>query len=136
MINKPKSEEAGCLVGIVGPCAAGKSTLVISLKQHGIRAKHIAQEHSYVPDMWHRLTNPDILVYLDVAYPITLQRRNMNWNIKEYDEQIKRLKHARQHADIHISTDDLTPQDILDKVLALLNDLHCHPLESHPKQRE
>ena len=51
------------LIGIVGPCAAGKSTLVADLAKHGYRTRHIAQEHSHVKDMWQRLTNPDLLIF-------------------------------------------------------------------------
>jgi dephospho-CoA kinase len=36
-------------IGVVGPCAAGKTTLVAALKNRGYEVHHIAQEHSYVP---------------------------------------------------------------------------------------
>jgi deoxyadenosine/deoxycytidine kinase len=108
-------------VGVVGPCAAGKSTLIAGLRQRGYRAKHIAQEHSYVADMWQRLTQPDILIYLDVSYPLTLQRRNLNWNQAEYAEQNRRLQHARKHANLYINTDPLTVQEVLEKVLVFLS---------------
>jgi deoxyadenosine/deoxycytidine kinase len=110
-------------IGVVGPCAAGKSTLIAALRQHGIHARHIAQEHSYVPDMWRRITNPDLLIYLDISYPLTIQRRQLSWTREEYDEQISRLKHARVHADIYISTDLLTPQQVLEFVLKSLESL-------------
>lgn len=110
------------LIGIVGPCAAGKTTLITGLNQHGYsRVRHIAQEHSYVPDMWKRLTNPDILIYLDVSYPLTIQRRKMDWTKTEYQEQLQRLRHARLYADLYIPTDHLTPQEVLDRVLSFLN---------------
>ncbi len=67
------------LIGVVGPCAAGKSTLIAGLTRLGYRTRHIAQEHSYVKDMWQRLTNPDILVFLDASYPTTCQRRKLDW---------------------------------------------------------
>ncbi|NOY99040.1 MAG: hypothetical protein GXP40_07540 [Chloroflexi bacterium] len=114
------------LIGVVGPCAAGKSTLVGGLKQRGYRARHIAQEHSYVKDMWQRLTNPDILVFLQVSYPLTVERRNLDWNESEYAEQQRRLSHARQHADVHIQTDDLTPEEVLEYVLNLIEDEKYH----------
>ena len=53
------------LIGVVGVCASGKSTLIKGLKERGFNARHIAQEHSYVKDMWKRITNPDLLVFLD-----------------------------------------------------------------------
>ena len=105
-------------IGVVGPCAAGKTTLVQGLKAHGFTCHHIAQEHSYVPDMWQRLTNPDILIYLEVSYPLTLVRRKLDWTEAEYQEQLRRLQHARQHADLVINTDPLSPQEVLETALA------------------
>ncbi|MBN1486515.1 MAG: hypothetical protein JW981_02660, partial [Anaerolineae bacterium] len=55
------------LIGIVGPCSAGKSSLARELRHRGYRVKEIRQEHSAVPSMWQRITNPDILLYLDVS---------------------------------------------------------------------
>lgn len=109
------------LIGIVGPCAAGKSTLISGLTRHGFNARHIAQEHSYVPDMWQRLTQPDILIYLDVAYPTTLIRRQTNWNENEYQEQVRRLAHARQHADLAIDTTLLGIDEVLAAALDFLS---------------
>ena len=105
------------LIGVVGPCASGKTTLVATLDRSGYRVRHIAQEHSYVPDMWARITNPDFLVYLHVSYPLTIERRRMDWTVKEYEEQLFRLRHARQHADLTIDTDPLTPQEVFDRVM-------------------
>ncbi|HEX7974518.1 MAG TPA: hypothetical protein VF498_08935 [Anaerolineales bacterium] len=109
-------------IGIVGPCAAGKSTLIFGLSQHGLHGKHIAQEHSYVPDMWQRLTRPDLLVYLDVSYPVTIQRQKLDWTQAEYDEQLRRLQHARLHADLYLDTDPLSPQEVLQRVLLFLGE--------------
>mgnify|MGYP000309576516 CR=1 FL=1 len=107
-------------VGVVGPCASGKTTLVHSLRQRGIDARHIAQEHSYVPTMWRKITNPDVLVYLHVSYPLTVQRRKLDWTEQEYLEQIRRLQDARTHADLYIDTDSLAPAEVLDQVLSYL----------------
>lgn len=104
-------------IGIVGPCAAGKSTLIAGLCLRGYQAKHIAQEHSYVKDMWQRLTNPDILIYLKVSYPTTIKRRKLNWTEAEYQVQVQRLTHAYQHADLIIDTDPLQPVDVVEKVI-------------------
>ena len=109
------------IVGVVGPCAAGKSTLIAGLKQQGYDARHIAQEHSYVQDMWLRLTNPNLLIYLDVSYPVSLQRRLLNWTVGEYEDQLQRLRHARENADYYIFTDSLSISEVLGQVLAFLN---------------
>jgi adenylate kinase family enzyme len=46
------------LIGLVGVCASGKTTLAKILEEKGYHCRHISQEHSYVPDMWQRLTHP------------------------------------------------------------------------------
>jgi dephospho-CoA kinase len=107
-------------IGVVGPCAAGKSTLIEGMKEHGFVVKHIAQEHSYVKDMWERLTDPDVLIYLDVSYIQSKLRRDMNWTNKEFLDQVQRLRHAKANADLYIDTEDLTPQEVLNMVLNYL----------------
>jgi cytidylate kinase len=109
------------LIGIVGPCGSGKSTLLAGLEQKGFRCRHIAQEHSYVQYMWKRITNPDILIFLNASFEISTRRRKLNWTEADYDEQQRRLAHARQHADIIIETDNITPDKVLTDVLEFLN---------------
>ncbi len=109
------------LIGVVGPCGAGKSSLVSGLKAEGYQVRHIAQEHSYVPDMWRRLTNPDILIYLDVSYENTVQRRRLDWTSDEHAEQQRRLSHARQHADLYLNTNSMTVQEVRDSALSFIN---------------
>ncbi len=108
------------LIGVVGACGAGKSSLVAGLIEHGYKVRHIAQEHSYVPDMWQRLTNPDVLIFLEVSYPNTVARRRLDWTYVEYAEQLRRLRHARQHAHLVIDTNPLTIQQVLDKALIFI----------------
>ena len=108
-------------IGVVGPCGAGKSTLVNALADHGYPARHIAQEHSYVPTMWKRMVNPDILIYLDASYTTSTERRKLDWTQDEYDEQLRRLKTAREQADLIINTDSLIPGEILSQVLAYIH---------------
>lgn len=114
-------------VGIVGPCASGKSTLMRMLQAPpGVEFRHIAQEHSYVQSMWQRISQPDLLIFLDVSYPVTMQRKNLNWTVEEYQEQQRRLANARAHADLLIDTDLLSPEQVADQVRAFL-ETHITP---------
>lgn len=110
------------VVGVVGPCASGKSTLVDRLRSKGIPAKHIAQEHSYVADMWVKIAQPDILIYLDVSYEISCHRNQSTWSQKIYNNQVDRLEHARANADLYINTDGKTPAEVFSLVISFLED--------------
>jgi hypothetical protein len=110
------------LIGVVGPCGSGKSTLVAGLETYGYACRHIAQEHSYVPAMWQKIAKPDILIYLSVSFPISTARRKLNWHRQDYEEQLRRLAHARQHANFSIDTDALTPEQVLQGVLNYLEE--------------
>jgi deoxyadenosine/deoxycytidine kinase len=107
-------------IGVVGPCAAGKTTLISALRKMGYGVQHIAQEHSYVADMWQRISKPDVLIYLDVSYEISMLRKPMNWSEADFIEQVHRLHHARQHANLYIDSNMLTPGEVLQKVLDFL----------------
>jgi hypothetical protein len=87
-------------------------------------ACHIAQEHSFVPDMWQRLSAPDILIFLDVSYPTSQKRRSLDWQMADFEEQQTRLAHARQHADLVVNTDDLSINEVLDQVFTFINQVH------------
>lgn len=108
------------LIGVVGPCGAGKSTLIDALDAHGYSTRHIAQEHSYVRDMWQRITNPDVLIFLQVSFPVSQQRRPMNWNKADYNEQQRRLSHALEHADLILDTDQLGIREVFEQVLTFI----------------
>ena len=110
-------------IGIVGPCSAGKTTLIRGLTNQFFSARHIAQEHSYVPDMWKRLVNPDVLIYLDVSYQVSMQRRPLNLTREEFAVQIQRLTHARKGANFYLNTDSLSILDVLESVLDYLNNI-------------
>jgi cytidylate kinase len=111
------------LIGVVGPCGAGKTSLTDALASQGYTSRHIAQEHSYVKDMWKRLTNPGLLVFLDVSYQVSQTRRPMNWTESDFHEQQRRLSHAREHADLYLKTDDLSISQVLEQVLAFIEAL-------------
>jgi deoxyadenosine/deoxycytidine kinase len=121
-VKHPEHEKRP-LVAVVGPCASGKSLLVHALRELGYNVREVAQEHSYTPAMWQRFTQPDLLVYLDVSWKVALQRRPTDVNTDWWAEQTRRLRHARQHADLYINTDPLTPREVLDRTLAFLIDL-------------
>ena len=108
------------LIGVVGPCGAGKSTLIAGLERYGYSCRHIAQEHSYVQAMWQIISKPDVLIFLHASFSITTARRKLDWREKDYEEQSRRLSHAREHAHIIIDTDHLTPDQILQIVLEYL----------------
>ncbi len=112
--------ERGRVIGLVGVCGSGKSTLAAGLAQHGIAVRQIAQEHSYVPHMWQCIAQPDVLILLEASYPVTLQRKPFHWEEKEYQQQMQRLRHARQHADLCIDTDTLNAGQVLAQVLEFL----------------
>jgi hypothetical protein len=110
------------LIGIVGPCKAGKTVLKRRLEAKGLNVRHIAQEHSYVKEMWKKISNPDVLIFLDVSYQTTLLRSSLGWSLSEYQEQLRRLTHARQYADLVIDTNPLTPDEIALQVLEFLDE--------------
>lgn len=70
-----------------------------------------------MPAMWQRLTRPDLLVYLQASYDVCTQRRQLNWAVWEYAEQLRRLAHAFEHADLRVDTDRLTPDEVLAAVV-------------------
>ncbi|HDQ72285.1 MAG TPA: hypothetical protein ENN19_09335 [Chloroflexi bacterium] len=114
------------LIAVVGPCAAGKSTLVDALKARGYLAREVAQEHSYVPDMWQRFTQPDILIYLDVSWQVAHQRRPTDIDAEQWRQLKQRLSHAQSHADVYIQTDHLNLEDVIEKTLSFLLGLSFH----------
>ncbi len=109
-------------VALVGPCSSGKSTLRKHLLAAGFRnIKMPTQEHSYVKDMWQKLTKPDLLIYLDVDYPTTLKRRpHIDLGPERVDIQNDRLSHAREHADFYLDTSPLSPAEIGSNVIQFL----------------
>ncbi|MBS1248994.1 MAG: hypothetical protein MAG431_00565 [Chloroflexi bacterium] len=109
-------------ITILGPCASGKSTLIAELKKRGYQASHIAQEHSFIPDLWHKWAGPDILIFLDVSYDISKQRQGIkHWSHSLYEKQVNRLRHAREHADLLLNTNNLSPREVVQHVLEYLD---------------
>jgi len=100
--------------------AAGKTLLVRALRERGYNAREVAQEHSYVPSMWQRITQPDLLIYLNASWEVACRRRSTDAGADWWEELTHRLRHARQHADLYLDTDGLTPEQVLDRTLAFL----------------
>lgn len=104
---------------IVGPCAAGKTTLVRGLWAQGfVKARVVAQEHSGVSDLWKTRGQPDVLIYLDAKLDtIAVRQQRSDWTIDYLAEQQRRLHSARAACDVYLPTDDLTPEQVLDRVM-------------------
>lgn len=107
-------------IAVVGPCGSGKSTLAQQLKARGYDVREPAQEHSGVPDMWSRISKPDVLIYLDAELSTIARRRRIQWGQDYLDELNHRLRHARRHAHLHIATDGMTPREIFAEVQQFL----------------
>jgi RNase adaptor protein for sRNA GlmZ degradation len=93
------------------------------LRAAGYEARHPAQEHSYVLDMWQRITKPDILIFLDVSYAAARRRRPfIDGGPQRLAEQQRRLAHARAHCDFYLDTSDLQPEQVRRAVFEFLGE--------------
>ena len=101
---------------VAGVCVAGKTTLVKSLRDLGIDAYNVAQEHSTIKKLWNRRL-PDILVVLDAQLATIRQRRIVPWGEERLALQRERLCDAFENADLYIHTDDLSKDEIVQTVL-------------------
>jgi deoxyadenosine/deoxycytidine kinase len=103
-------------VVVTGVCASGKTTLVKSLQDLGIDAYNVAQEHSLIGELWNK-KDPDLLVVLDAKLVTIRQRRIVPWGEEKLVAQHKRLVNACEHADLYLQTDDLSRDDVVQRVL-------------------
>ncbi|HSM58021.1 MAG TPA: hypothetical protein VK879_17835 [Candidatus Sulfomarinibacteraceae bacterium] len=116
-----KHEASPLRVAVVGPCVSGKTELVTALRESGYEARHVAQEHSYVPYMWERLSRPDVLIFLDVDYKAAKARRpTIDWGPERLQEQAERLGHAREHCDLYVDTSPLSIEEVRERVMGFL----------------
>jgi len=116
---------------VVGPCAAGKSTLVANLRPKGYDIRSCVQEHSYMPDLWRRFSKAEMLIFLDAQLPTIAQRqRRSDWTQEKLGVQRERLAHARSHCDLYLATDDLTREEVADYVEAFLRSRQIVPCAS------
>ena len=104
---------------VVGPCAAGKTTLVTALRALGYNARVSGQEHSAIPTLW-QLSGPDVLIALDVDIAAVRDRRGGQWPEWLHDVQVQRLDAASKAADLAIDTSALQAQAVIDRVVAYL----------------
>jgi broad-specificity NMP kinase len=117
-------------IGIVGPCAAGKTALAKRLCALGYDAHDIAQEHSLVPTMWHELTQPDVLIYLDASLDTIRRRLDVNWERAYVDELLARVADARNHADLSLDTSNLSEAQVVERVMKFLSQWGNPPMRS------
>ena len=104
---------------VVGPCAAGKSTLVTALRELGYDAHASGQEHSEIATLWQH-SQPDVLITLAVDIGAVRDRRGGSWPEWIHDLQVRRLAAASRAADLTIDTTALSPQTVLDRVVTYL----------------
>ncbi len=112
------------LIGIVGACGAGKSTLAGALRARGYNARQVSQEHSGVPDLWRRFTHADLLIYLDISLDtLRMRQQDPEWPAWLFERQRERLAVARANCDLYLQTDDLSPEEVLARALGCLDHL-------------
>lgn len=111
----------GLRVAVVGSCAAGKSSVVAGLRERGLEAYSVAQEHSAVHDLWKHL-GPDRVVYLDVSLDgVRARRDDPSWPVWIYEAQQERLRDARAHANVVVVTDGRDVGEVVETVMAVLS---------------
>lgn len=117
MDSAPKTRGTGTArIVIVGVCGSGKSVLAGALRERGYDAYSVSQEHSAVSRLFlHQ--SPDIVVYLDASDETVSERKSTGWEPELLARQRRRLKLAREKADVRISTDGLTDDELLQIVL-------------------
>jgi hypothetical protein len=101
------------VIKVVGISGSGKSTLVRGLRDSGYDARPVSQEHSNVPTLWQQFDRPAYLIYLFASLEVQQSRRqDVTWSEAAHQEELRRLAHAREHADLRIDTGGLTPEGV------------------------
>jgi ABC-type glutathione transport system ATPase component len=125
------------VIKVVGISGSGKSTLVRALRAAGYDARPVSQEHSNVPDLWQQFDRPLYLIYLNASLEEQRSRRqDVSWSVAAHQQEVLRLTHAREHADVRINTAELTPEGVYRVASTYLARQHVpranHPLEALP----
>ena len=109
------------IIKVVGISGSGKSTLVKALRAAGYDARPVSQEHSNVPTLWQQFERSSYLIYLYTSLVAQRARRTeVTWTEEAHQEEMRRLAHARDHADLRIDTDQLSPEGVLEVALSYL----------------
>lgn len=120
-VDPPEPAEPAGTIKVVGTSKSGKSTLAAGLRELGYQARSCCQEHSDVPAMWQRIAPARWLILLDVTLEEMRARvPRSDWSESLLRRERQRLAHARQHADLVIMTDGLTPAEVLEQVVSFL----------------
>ncbi|MGI6641328.1 MAG: hypothetical protein ACOX48_07615 [Limnochordia bacterium] len=114
------------LILIVGVCASGKTTLSGGLRALGYNARSLAQEHSVSPRFWRR-RQPDFLILLHCELSTIKARKGVTWGMSSYEQQKDVLRDAREHADLVLTTDGLTPEQLISYVHQTLQEHGIYP---------
>lgn len=125
------------LIKVVGVSGSGKSTLVRGLRRAGYHARPISQEHSNVPTLWQQFEQATLLIYLNVSLEGQRTRRpDVTWSQTARQDEVRRLMHAWEHADLRIDTTHLSPASVLEVALTFLANQRIRnapgPLEGIP----
>jgi hypothetical protein len=121
VIEAPSFVKPLPVIKVVGISGSGKSTLVSGLRAKGYDARPVSQEHSNVPNLWQQFDRPAYLIYLNAALENQQARRqDVSWSADAHEEEVRRLAHARDHADLRIDTAGLTSERVLHIAISYL----------------
>jgi hypothetical protein len=133
--RRKRNEETEQVAPIEATARAAKNLPV--LRAAGYDARPVSQEHSNVPDLWQQFDRPLYLIYLNASLEEQRSRRqDVSWSVAAHQQEVLRLTHAREHADVRINTAELTPEGVYRVASTYLARQHVpranHPLEALP----
>jgi RNase adaptor protein for sRNA GlmZ degradation len=150
-VEAPHPSKPLPIIKVVGISGSGKSTLVRALRQSGYDARPVSQEHSNVATLWQQFDRASFLIFLYASLEDQVVRRqDVTWSAPAHQEEMRRLAHAREHADLRIDTGKMSPSEVYKLTISYLTRRRvrhaAHPLEalpptgspfkSHPSQSE